>query len=175
MTPSSFGNTHDIVSLWRHTWLDIIWARKVVGSIKLYVSFAEYHLSYRGHLQKRPIILSILLTETTPYLVATWPIAISIYIYLSTSIYLHLSIYIYPSTYIYLHLSMYLHLIYLSTCHLSIYMCPSTSIYLHLSIYIYLSSRLTTTMTWHQLLLWQDINYYYDMTSTHHITIDRCR
>ena len=38
----------------------------LVGSIKLYVSFAEYSLFYRTLLQKRPIILSILLTEATP-------------------------------------------------------------------------------------------------------------
>jgi len=28
----------------------------LVGSLKLYVSFAEYHLFYRSLLQKRPII-----------------------------------------------------------------------------------------------------------------------
>ena len=39
-----------------------------VGSIKLYVSFAEYRLFYRALLQKRLIILSILLTEATPYM-----------------------------------------------------------------------------------------------------------
>ena len=45
----------------RHTgWL------RSVGSIKK-VSFAEYRLFYRTLLQKRPIILSILLTEATPY------------------------------------------------------------------------------------------------------------
>ena len=38
-----------------------------VGSIKLYVSFAEYRLFYRARLQKRPIIFSILLTEATLY------------------------------------------------------------------------------------------------------------
>ena len=42
------------------------WLR-FVGSIKLQVSFAEYGLFYRSLLQKRPIILSILLTEATPY------------------------------------------------------------------------------------------------------------
>jgi len=41
------------------------WLR-LVGSIKLQVSFAEYSLFYRALLQKRPIILSILLTEATP-------------------------------------------------------------------------------------------------------------
>jgi len=34
---------------------------------KLYVSFAEYCLFYRALLQKKPIILSILLTVATPY------------------------------------------------------------------------------------------------------------
>jgi len=42
------------------------WLRSV-GSIKLKVSFAEYRLFYRSLLQKRPIILSILLTKATPY------------------------------------------------------------------------------------------------------------
>jgi len=45
------------------------WLRSV-GSIKSYVSFAEYCLFYRAVLQKRPIILSILLTVATPYRVA---------------------------------------------------------------------------------------------------------
>jgi len=38
-----------------------------VGSIKSQVSFAEYRLFCRALLQKRPIILSILLTKATPY------------------------------------------------------------------------------------------------------------
>jgi len=42
------------------------WLRSV-GSIKLQVSFAEYCLFYRSILQKRPIILSILLSSATPY------------------------------------------------------------------------------------------------------------
>ena len=41
------------------------WLRSV-ASIKLHVSFAEYRLLYRSLLQKRPIILSILLTKATP-------------------------------------------------------------------------------------------------------------
>jgi len=43
------------------------WLR-LVGSIKLQGSFAEYSLFYRPLLQKRPIILSILLSKATPYL-----------------------------------------------------------------------------------------------------------
>ena len=42
------------------------WLR-LVGSFKLYVSFAEYRLLYRAVLQKRPIILRSLLIEATPY------------------------------------------------------------------------------------------------------------
>jgi len=42
------------------------WLRSV-GSIKLQVSFAEYRLFYRALLQKRPTILSIILTKATPY------------------------------------------------------------------------------------------------------------
>jgi len=43
------------------------WLR-LVGSIKLYASFAEYWLFCRALLQKRPIILSMLLTKAIPYL-----------------------------------------------------------------------------------------------------------
>jgi len=43
------------------------WLR-LVGSIKLQVSFAKYHLFYRALLQKRPIILRSLLIAATPYI-----------------------------------------------------------------------------------------------------------
>ena len=43
------------------------WLRSV-RSIKLQVSFAGYRLFYRALLQKRPMILSIQLTKSTPYL-----------------------------------------------------------------------------------------------------------
>jgi len=49
-------------------YLKIMGWLQLVGSIKLQVSSAEYRLFYRALLQKRPIILSILLTEATPYL-----------------------------------------------------------------------------------------------------------
>jgi len=42
------------------------WLR-LVGSLKLQVSFAEYCLFYRALLQKRPIILRSLLIVATPY------------------------------------------------------------------------------------------------------------
>ena len=41
------------------------WLR-LVGSLKLQVSFAEYSLIYRALLQKRPIILRSLLIVATP-------------------------------------------------------------------------------------------------------------
>jgi len=42
------------------------WLR-LVGSLKLYVSFAEYRHFYRALLQKRPIILRSLVVGVTPY------------------------------------------------------------------------------------------------------------
>jgi len=42
------------------------WLR-LVGSVQLQVSFAEYSLFYRALLQKRPIILRSLLIVATPY------------------------------------------------------------------------------------------------------------
>ena len=46
------------------------WLR-LVGSLKLQVSFAEYRLFHRALLQKRPIILWSLLHVATPYLFLT--------------------------------------------------------------------------------------------------------
>ena len=43
------------------------WLR-LVGSLKLQVSFAEYSLFYRALLQKRPINLRSLLIKATPYM-----------------------------------------------------------------------------------------------------------
>ena len=43
------------------------WLR-LAGSLKLWVSFAEYRLFYRALLQNRPIILRSLLIEATPYM-----------------------------------------------------------------------------------------------------------
>jgi len=50
---------------WRIQSCDVGWLRWV-ASIKLQVSFAEYRLFYRDLLQKRPIILSILVSEASP-------------------------------------------------------------------------------------------------------------
>jgi len=53
-----------IQTLFAHM-LPMGWLR-LVGSLKLHVSFAEYHLFYRALLQKRPIILRSLLSIATP-------------------------------------------------------------------------------------------------------------
>jgi len=45
---------------------------RVVGSLKLYVSFAEYRLFYRALLQLRPIIWRSLLIVATPYKDVHW-------------------------------------------------------------------------------------------------------
>jgi len=45
------------------------WLR-LVGSLKVQVSFAEYRLFYRALLQKRPIILRSLLIVATPQCVS---------------------------------------------------------------------------------------------------------
>ena len=52
---------HMMYRLYRMGWL------RSVGSIKLYVSFAEYWLLNRALLQKRPVVLSILLIEATKF------------------------------------------------------------------------------------------------------------
>jgi len=52
------------------------WLR-LVGSIKLHVFFAEYSRFYRAPLQKRSVILSILLTVPTPYVNYTYHVIMS--------------------------------------------------------------------------------------------------
>jgi len=47
------------------------WLR-LVGSLKLQISFAEYGLFYRALLQKRPVILRSLLVDATPYIYVFW-------------------------------------------------------------------------------------------------------
>jgi len=76
-----------------------------VGSIKLHVSFAEYSLFCRALLQKRPVLLSILLTKATPYIFYRTNTFIYIYIYICVSTYLCMCIYscMYMHIYIYEH------------------------------------------------------------------------
>jgi len=62
------------------------WLR-LVGSLKLQVSFAEYGLLYRALLQKRPIILRSLLIVATPY-----------FIFIYAVFYMYVYIHIFPSS-----------------------------------------------------------------------------
>jgi len=68
------------------------WLRSV-GSIKLYVSFAEYRLFYRALLQKRPIIWSTLPTKATQY----------IHLHMHTCIWVYMYVCMYTRTYVYMY------------------------------------------------------------------------
>ena len=59
----------DTANFWRMSCLPMGWLR-LVGSLKLQVSFAEYSLFYRALLQKRPTIWRSLLIVATPYQIA---------------------------------------------------------------------------------------------------------
>jgi len=67
-SPHTHAHTHDLLlkSQPATQVLCMGWLRSV-GSIRIQVSFAEYRLFYRALLQKRPVILSILLVEATPW------------------------------------------------------------------------------------------------------------
>jgi len=62
----SLTHTHIHVHTILHSYMG--WLR-LVGSLKIYVSFAEYRLFYKALLQKRPIIQRSLLIVATPYTV----------------------------------------------------------------------------------------------------------
>ena len=67
MSHVTYDFTYDQVMPYMSESFHMGWLR-LVGSINLQVSFAEYRLFYRVLLQKRPMILSILLTEATPHM-----------------------------------------------------------------------------------------------------------
>jgi len=60
-----FGFLHVWYDIWNPSFIHMGW-RRFVGSLKLYVSFAEYSLFCRALLQKKPIILRSLLIVATP-------------------------------------------------------------------------------------------------------------
>ena len=116
----TFTYSHVYIYVYTYKHMHMGWLR-CVGSIKLYVSFAEYSLCYRALLQKRPIILSILLTKATPYKYITYEPSAEmrsllrslvfithIYKLIFIHLYLHIRIYIY----IYAHINiLHVHLI----------------------------------------------------------------
>jgi hypothetical protein len=65
----SVFSVYDIISDTLYTVsIDTMGWLRLVGSLKLQVSFAEYNLFYRALLQKRPIISRSLLIEVTQYM-----------------------------------------------------------------------------------------------------------
>ena len=105
------------------------WLRSV-GSVKLQVSFTEYCLFYRALLQKRPIILLILLTEATPYSGYIWSMYVCMYVWM------------YVCIYIYMHVHTCIHIcikIYIYIFNRGVYKC--------VCIWIYMSSPSTCSIT----------------------------
>jgi len=85
---------------WLTTKYAMGWLR-LVGSLKLYVSFAEYRHFYRALLQKRPIILRrLLIVATPPY---TQGLCWIVRLFSNTYMYVHVS----PPKYTYIHISVY--------------------------------------------------------------------
>jgi len=100
------------VCTWAMGWL------RLVGSLKLSVSFAEYRVFYRALLQKRPIILRSLLVEATPYGFVTFPSRFWLQLQKtwrthspSTYIYIYLYVHIYIYTRIYVQTYMNVHIL----------------------------------------------------------------
>ena len=58
--------THTYIHIYMHISMNMGWLR-LVSSVKLQISFAEYGLFYRALLQKRRVILRSLLIVATPY------------------------------------------------------------------------------------------------------------
>ena len=84
MTHFNYSTTYSCVSYicaMTHSHVVMGWLR-LVGSLKSYVSFAEYGLFYRAFLPKRPMILSSLLNVATPYLSCDKNMHVYVYIHL---------------------------------------------------------------------------------------------
>ena len=102
----------------------------LVGSIKLQVSFAKEPYKRDNILQKRPIILSILLTVATPYVYICVYICICIYVYRKKYVYIHMNLYMckHICVYIYKYVYMYMYM----------YVCKCIHVYVKIHIYIYI-------------------------------------
>jgi len=137
------------------------WLR-LVGSIKLQVSFAKEHYQRDAILRKRPIILSILLTVATPY---EWgwvmpyeygqvPLKLSdhIFIFISMSIYLSLYLFIYVCIHIYIYTYIYINIWY------AYYIYTYCIYYLHIYIYVYTHIQILIC-----LLIYSCLSVYIDM------------
>jgi len=84
------------------------WLR-LVGSLKLYVSFAKYSLFYRALLQKRPIIFKSLVIVATPYWIK-WPMPYThTHAYTYTHTHVHTHVYTYTRTHVHAHMHIHTH------------------------------------------------------------------
>ena len=120
------------------------WLRSV-GSLKLYVSFAKAPYKRDDILQKRPVILSIVLTIATPYLLSFPHKRKYQNVYIHTCMYVHIymCVYIYICIYMcvcievnikmyrYMHECMY---IFICVC---VYICTFICVCVYIYIYIY--------------------------------------
>jgi len=139
------------------------WLR-LVGSIKLYVSFAEYSLFYRFLLQLGPLIVSMLLSEATAsmsfdlhtsllirmhlfwYMYISFDICTSLLIYVRLFWYMYVSFDICTSLLIYVRLFWYMYV--------SFDVCTSLLIYVRLFWYVYVSFDICTSLLIYVRLFW---------------------
>ena len=119
MTASRVWNDMTHLHVW-HSVASMGWLR-LVGSLKLYVSFAEYRLCYRSLVQKRLIILRSLLLAATLYPIVrilalrSGIVRRNLYLYspgnnqdTRENTYIYIFIYIYTYIYIYVYIYRYL-------------------------------------------------------------------
>ena len=119
------------------------WLR-LVGSLRLRVSFAKEPYSTDDILRKKPIILSILLIVATPYI--------------SNCVYTHIfiSLYIYVCMYHDTYMNVYIHIYLYQYAHICVYMCVYVYICVYMCIYVcicvYISLYGVATMGWLRLV-----------------------
>ena len=94
----------------------------LVGSLKLYVSFAEYSLFYRSLLQKRHTkcviqVLHARIEDCSQAHLYSRSLYIYICIYMYIHIYIYVHTYTYTCIYIYIYMYIYIHI------HVYIYIC----------------------------------------------------
>jgi len=117
----------------------------LVGSLKLYVSFAKEPYKREDILQKKPMILRSLLIVATPYVqlnimgvsthIANDVVAIMM---CDTNMYIYIWVYVYMYTYIYIYIYIYVYVRQQYT-YIYIYMYMCIYVYMYIYIYIYIN------------------------------------
>ena len=135
---------HSCTCLHSHRYIHMGWLW-LVGSIKLQVSFAKEPYTRDNILQKRPIILSILLTVATPYRYIQECILARVDILT----YMHIHTYIYIRGCILARVDMFIYIyIYIYT-HIHIQKCILTRVYIHMCIHIYIQECISARVDDH--------------------------